>query len=281
MTLRRWLTGVLVLLAGVLLLVVLTLLFVPATDLVGVVQRGMARQGLTLEVASVGRAFPLGITARRVTLIAEQGQLMVVDRLTCRFHLLPLLLGRLQWSAEAVIGSGHLTLAGSLGKRPELTVDSSGLRLERLPVLKTALGGGSVQGGFRVSGALTGNWPQATGSLTVDATAVDLQGVSLGGMRLPDALYRTVRGQLAIGNGTVTVQSIALDGEGIYARLSGTLPVTAPITAAPLSLKFELMPKPEFMERQKLIFLLLVKFLVSPGNYHLPIKGTLGAPSVF
>lgn len=281
MNLRRYLTGGAAVLGGILLLLALTLLFLPSRELVGVVQRAMARQGLTLEVGSVGKALPLGLEANQVLISSDQGTIIAADRLTCRVHLLPLLLGRLQWSADATLGSGTLSLVGTLGKRPTVTVASQNLRLERLPILKTALGGGTVQGAFTISGTLSGAWPRAKGSLKLEATAVDLRAVALGGMRLPDAIYRTVRGQLVVDAGTVTLQSFALDGDSIYARLKGTFPVTAPLTAAPLNLTFELMPKPEFMERQKLIFLLLTRFMVSPGNFQIPVKGTLGAPSVF
>lgn len=40
------------------------------------------------------------------------------------------------------------------------------------------------------------------------------------------------------------------------------------------------MPRPEFLEKQKYIFLLLLKYQTSPGHYQLPVRGTLGKPSV-
>jgi type II secretion system protein N len=265
---------------GLLLLLMLTLLFLPSRELVGVVQRAIARQGLTLTVGSVGKVVPLGIVARQVVLGSPQGEIVTIDRLVCRVHLLPLLLGRLQWRADATLGTGSLSLVGTLGKQQRLQVSSSNVRLERLPLLKTALGG-SVQGAVAVQGTLLGAGPAAKGTLTLDATAVDLREVSLGGMRLPDAVYRSMRGALAVAGGTVALQSIALEGDGVYARLKGSFPVMAPFTAAPLNLTLELMPRAEFMERQKLIFLLLTRFMVSPGNFQIPIRGTLGAPSVF
>jgi hypothetical protein len=40
------------------------------------------------------------------------------------------------------------------------------------------------------------------------------------------------------------------------------------------------MPKPEFLDKQKLVFMLLAKFAVSPGVYRLPITGTLLKPAI-
>ncbi len=279
MKLQRWLKMLAAGVGGLLLLLTLTLLLLPSRELVGVVQRVLAQQGMQLDVGQVSKAFPLGLSAQQVMLSSNQGTMLTADRLVCRFHLLPLLVGRRQWSVDATIGSGSLRLGGTIGKRAHLTIASSNLRLEKLPILKTALGG-SVQGTLGINGTLTGTGPAVKGTLQLEAAAIDLRDVSLGGLRLPNSLYRTMRGQLNVANGTVTLQSLALDGEGIYARLKGTFPVTTPPTAAPLSLTLELMPKPEFMERQKLIFLLLARFMSSPGNFQIPVKGTLGAPSV-
>jgi hypothetical protein len=40
------------------------------------------------------------------------------------------------------------------------------------------------------------------------------------------------------------------------------------------------MPKPEFIDKQKLVFLLLAKFMASPGVYRVPIRGTLLKPEI-
>ena len=84
MMVRRWLLAGGGVISTLLLLLALTLLFLPSRELVGVVQRAMARQGLTLEVGTVGKAFPLGLTARQVLVSSERGPIIVADRLTCR-----------------------------------------------------------------------------------------------------------------------------------------------------------------------------------------------------
>jgi hypothetical protein len=60
--------------------------------------------------------------------------------------------------------------------------------------------------------------------------------------------------------------------------LSGEVPLSA---SAPLELILELMPKAEFLERQKFVFLLLLNYLDSPGHYRIPVRGTLAKPQVF
>jgi len=63
-------------------------------------------------------------------------------------------------------------------------------------------------------------------------------------------------------------------------RLSGDLPTGANAGSAPLNLVLEIMPKADFLEKQKLVFMLLAKFMVSPGVYKLPIRGTLLKPEI-
>ena len=63
-------------------------------------------------------------------------------------------------------------------------------------------------------------------------------------------------------------------------RLSGDLPSGTNAGVTPLAMSLEIMPKPEFLEKQKLVFLLLTKFMVSPGVYKVPIRGTLLKPEI-
>lgn len=277
---RRWLFVAGGGLGCILVLVMLTLFLLPSRELLSVAQRALAEQGLTLKAESVGKAFPLGVTAHQVVITSPQGSLFAADKLTCRLHLLPLLLGRLQWSATADLGNGSLAFEGTLGKQPEMTVASHGdLRLERLPILQMALGG-RVEGTFSIQGTIHGAWPTVNGALTLDALAVDMKEIDLGGIRLPDAVYRTMRGQFVLDDGTATLQSFALEGDGIYGRLQGTFSIANPVTSSPLDLRLQLMPKADFIERQKGVFLLLSRFMASPGSYEIPVKGTIAAPTI-
>jgi type II secretion system protein N len=99
-------------------------------------------------------------------------------------------------------------------------------------------------------------------------------------MPLPDASYSSIRGMFRVAAGKGTLESLTFRGEGIYSRLSGTLPVSGPLANAPLDLTLELMPKPDFLERQKFVFLLLAKYQASPGSYRIPVKGVLLKPAI-
>jgi type II secretion system protein N len=85
---------------------------------------------------------------------------------------------------------------------------------------------------------------------------------------------------IRVSNGIARLESFSLQGDGVYMRLSGDLPSGANAATAPLSLVLEIMPKPEFLDKQKLVFMVLAKFMTSPGVYKIPIKGTLLKPEI-
>ena len=85
---------------------------------------------------------------------------------------------------------------------------------------------------------------------------------------------------MRVADGRARLESFTLLGDGVYMRLSGDLPGGANAATSPLQLTLEIMPKPEFMDKQRLVFLLLAKFAASPGVYKVPIRGTLLKPVI-
>jgi type II secretion system protein N len=262
---------------GLCLFLALTILFFPAGAIKGVIDELLAREGYSLQTASFGKALPLGIKARGVVLASERGRLLTADEFTARLRLLPLLRGRL--AAGITIRTGGGSVAAELGSGGESTVRFGDISLETVPFF-TTIAGAQVKGLLRGSGKLQGAGAKARGSLQLEVVGADLRGMKIGETPLPDAGYRTVQGALRIGGGKAELESLTLQGDSLYVRLKGDFPLTAPIAAAPLNLTLELMPKPEFLEQQKFIFLLLAKYLASPGHYQIPIRGVLARPSL-
>jgi len=88
------------------------------------------------------------------------------------------------------------------------------------------------------------------------------------------------QGMIRVSDGKARLESFTLAGDGIYMRLSGDLPFGANAAVTPLNMSLEIMPKPEFLEKQKLVFMLLARFMTSPGVYTVPIRGTLLKPAI-
>lgn len=276
---RRWPAILLGIPAALLILVIFVIIFIPAMELKGVIDRGLAEEGYTLRAAEFGKALPLGLKAKGAELSDGRGVLLRADKAVIRLRLLPLLAGKISMGYRAEIGGGAVRGDFSPSAGGEAHVEIDHLRLEDIPFFP-AVTGAAVKGDLQAEGSFHGSGEKAAGSARLEVKGVDLSGVKIGGMPLPDASYDLVRGALKVNGGKAFLESVTLEGKGLYVRLSGDFPVITPLGTAPLNLNLELMPKPDFLEKQKFIFLLLAKYQTSPGAYRIPVRGTLAKPAI-
>lgn len=264
---------------GIILFAFLTTLFLPARILLDTANRGLAQYGLKLDAASIGKSLPLGIKGTGMALSSQSGELVRVRKGRLFVDLLPLLAGKLSISVDAEIGSGTLNSSISLLRSPATQIAVKNVRLEDIPFFQTAAGmkaSGILSGKVETTGVLS----KAKGFVQLEVQGAELSGIKIGEMPLPDAAYRTIQGMVRINGGKGAIESFTLQGDDLYVRLKGGLPLVDPLPATPLDLSLELMPKPSLLEKQKLVFLLLVKYQDTPGHYLIPVKGNLGKPQV-
>lgn len=257
----------------------LTFIFIPSAEFQRLAQRMLAPYGLNLNSLSFGKAFPTGICAKGVTLSTQSGNILTLDSISVKLRIFPILAGRVIFSCDAKIGSGLLVGEAEITRNGRFELSASRVGLETIPFFKT-VAGAQAKGDLRLKSEMRGNGKNSSGYLQIEAKELDLQGITISGTAMPDALYRTMQGMVRITGGKATMESVTLQGDGLYVRLSGDLPAGVNPAATPLNLKLELMPKPEFLESQKFVFLLLAKYMTTPGQYQLPIRGTLASPSL-
>jgi type II secretion system protein N len=263
--------------AALLLFLLFTLLLIPDRLLLDSANNLLAREGLSLTAASFSKKLPLGIKGKGWELSSQNGQLLKLDNATLSIQLLPLVAGQVRISLDAALGGGKIAGRFSLLKAPFCKLSIKGIQLEHIPFFST-VANTRAAGILNAEIDLTGSGQKAEGYLKLDAQGVDLKGIKLGEMPLPDATYKTVQGMMRVSKGMSRLESLTLQGDGLYARLKGNIPQANPLSASQLDLTLELMPKPELLEKQKFIFLLLTKYLDTPGHYQIPIRGTLGKP---
>jgi type II secretion system protein N len=276
---RRWATIAAGGIVGLLLFVCVVIIFTPSEVVQGLLDRELDAAGYTFHAGEFGKALPLGIKARKVEIGDHRGLLFKADKAVVRLRLLPLLTGTLSFSYRAGIGGGEVRGGFSLNRGGEINFLISHLRMEDIPFFSTAAGTRAI-GDLKGEGSFRGRGSKAGGEARLEIKGVELAGIKIGEMPLPDAKYDLVRGALKVNGGKAVLESATLQGDGIYVRLKGDFPVTKPIGAAPLNLTLELMPKPDFLEKQKFVFLLFARHLVSPGNYRIPVNGTLAHPTI-
>jgi len=260
-------------------LVIFTVLFIPAREIRDALARGLEQQGYTLRTAYFGKAFPLGIKARKLEILDGQGSLVKLDEFTARIAILPLLAGKIVVDYHAGIGSGTIEGHFSYGRNREFSAEADNIRLEDIPFFQT-VADARVKGELSSDIEFREQGSGFKGQARLSVKGAVLNGLKISGMPLPDASYETIRGMYLVNGGKGTLESLSLQGRGIYVRLRGDIPFTSPPGTAPINLTLELMPKPTFLENQKLVFLLLVKYLTSPGHYQIPVRGTLAKPAI-
>lgn len=260
------------------LLMVLTVILVPVAEVKGVVTRALAREGYVVETEEFRKSFPLGFGVKNAEIRDERGLLLKLDSATFRLKFLPLFIGKIVLDADARIRDGEVS-ASYQPRTSQISLRSERLRLQDLPLLQVA-SGANLQGELFLDGSFRGKGTALNGALRMEIKQAELSGIKVSEMPLPDASYETIRGMFRVSSGTGNLESLTFQGDGIYIRLKGTLAMAKSVGAAPLNLTIELMPKPEFLEKQKLVFLLLAKYQKSPGSYQIPVTGTLLNPVI-
>lgn len=265
-------------LAALLLLPWLTTCFIPDAILLDAVNRQLAPQGISLQATQLGRPFPLGLSATGLTLSDSSQTWLQLDQVRVRLKTSSLLLGRLTLAIDARVGSGNAAGSYTVWPRPVGQLAITNLDLATLPLLASS-SGGTIKGLARLDLNLQQPDTNATlaGTAQLQIRDVELRGIKLSGMQLPDVSCPELRGLLKLQGQTITVDNLALQGNGIYLRLGGTLPLA---TTVPLNLQLELLPTAEFLDQQKSLFLIMLPYQQSPGAYRIRIGGTLGSPQL-
>lgn len=265
-------------LAWLALFIVCIYLFFPSRRIDALIGQTLSTQGLSLTPAVHKTLLP-GLAWDNALLSSQQGPLLRFDRLSVRPLLLRLLTGRIVLGSTATLGVGRLNIEYKALGRQTVLINADKLALGETPFFKTVLGA-SVGGNLWSEGLVTHGPKGWSGELKLEISQLEFSGIRMGSFALPDAGNLNSKGMVRITDGKARLESLTLQGEGVYMRLSGDLPSGVNADAAPLNLVLEIMPKPEFLEKQKLVFLLLAKFMASPGVYRVPIKGTLLKPEI-
>ena len=264
--------------AGLALFLLFSYLLFPTGRIDAAIAQALSQQGLTIS-PSVHKTLLPGLAWDDMLLSSEQGPLLSSRRLQVRPLLLPLFAGRAVLSGGAMIGKGHLDVKYALNGKEALDINSEGISLADLPFITSVLGA-KAAGNLWAKGALQRGPKGLSGDLKLEIKELEFSGVRLGAFPLPDAAGLKTQGLVRVSDGKARLESFTIEGDGIYMRLSGNIPSGANAAVTPLNMSLEIMPKPDFLEKQKLVFILLARFMASPGVYKVPIRGTLLKPQI-
>jgi len=277
MTPRRRLLLVPGIAGSILVVICLTLLLVPDRQLLNVASRFAEQNGCSFRADRFGKAFPLGVKGAGLVIAGDRGDLLEAATASLHIRLIPLLTGRVVFSFKTTMGGG--TVQGEYAPHNgDLRLEAEGVRLEEIPFFRN-VADARVKGNFRMSGRFRLKGKEPDGELRLEVKGADITEAKIGELPMPVVENAAIQGMIRRKGASLVLDSFTLQVEGLYVRLKGGLALVVPPTASPLDMTLEVMPKPEFLDKQKLVFLLLTKYLVSPGNYAIPIKGTLAKPA--
>jgi type II secretion system protein N len=231
----------------------------PEKTLLSLVSNSLSGSGLAIDVEGFRKGPFYDFTADSVALKKTDRTLLTAGRLSCGLDLSSLLFLKPVIRCSGEIAGGRIK--GSVGfprKRGPVRVSIAGARLEELPFL-SSLG---IGGSGLLSGSM--NLEEGSGDILFALKDAHLTAPSFGGIRIPLDVFSDGTGALTLDGRTLRITSFSLEGNGIYARVKGS------ISGNMLNLKMELMPEKTFVEKNPL-FGLLGAYRDSPGHYSIPI----------
>jgi len=157
--------------------------------------------------------------------------------------------------------AGQGSIRGSAGREHGgliAVVHGEHIDVSSLPIL--------IQAGIHGEGRLEFDfrWKGSQGEMVFSVDEARLSGVFSGNSAIPLNFFKSLKGMLTLGN-TITVNSLTLEGEGIYVRVKGE------IREGGLDGRAEVMVDASFSQ-YPLLKSFLERYNVSPGYYVIPLS---------
>jgi type II secretion system protein N len=229
--------------------------------LTGLVEGALHDSNIRIEAVDVRKGPFFNFTCGAVGLKKNEKTLLEIQKVSGKINPFSLLTLRLNAYFRAETAGGMMTGKIDLFRgKSHVDVAVIDADVSDVPFM-TLLG---VEG----KGVLNGDLKieDVRGDIKFSVKDAHLAAGSLGGVTLPLEVFSGARGAMSVQGNSVRIASFALEGAGIYARLTGD------ITGGRMNLTMELMPEKSFRD-SNLIFLVIEKYRNSPGHYSIPITG--------
>jgi len=250
---------------------------VPASFLAGWLQRSLAGRGIAVELTGFRKGFFCTLHVERVSVskrtsidnqpplsVPREGRedgpaFVVVQNLDITPDMLSLVKLNPRFNFSGQIGQGRMRgAAGRERGAVTATVHGEDIDVGSLPIL--------AQSGIYGEGSLAFDflWKESRGEMAFSIDKARLKSFFAGNNAVPLNFFHGVKGLVTLGT-TITVNSLALEGPGIYARVKGE------IRDGSFDGRAEVMADASFSQHP-LLQLLLERYQVSPGYYVVPFS---------
>jgi type II secretion system protein N len=249
----------------------LWLIAIPESLIIDLIENSQDKGNIYLETDGFKKGLFYNFSADRIH-IKKKGagdtasSLLVFDGVRGRLDIMSLLRLSPVLDFDSKLNKGEVEGSAKLTEKGSFRIHGKGIQTDGIPVLESIgyQGEGDIRFGLRLTGG--------TGEAQFFIDNLKVKHASLSGIFLPLDKFTSIRGSVLIRGKTIQVTSLAVDGEGIYARFKGT------VTGNYMDMNLELMLDADF-EPESLIRTMLVRYKIAPGYYIIPIKYRL--PLVF
>ncbi len=193
----------------------------------------------------------------------ETGSLLLkVDDMKGRVDLLSVIALMPEVAVRCKLNDGEIEGKVALTGRGKTSISGKDIAMRGVPFLEAL--------GIHAEGVMSGDFSAENnaGSLRVLLAKATFSNASLGGVFLPLEVFHEVRGAAAISGGGVEIQSLAMSGDGVYGRVTGS------VKGGHMNVNFELMTEPS-LRVEPLLLAMIERYKVSPGYFVFPLKGEI------
>ena len=235
----------------------------PVTAIQSIIENSLHNQEYTLTVEGLKKSMFYRLYADRIVLKATGGELISLHAIHGTINPLSFVALRMDLSMDGRIGAGHFSGDAILSKNMiTVNIDFMQASLMDMQILKIA----GIRGTGDVSGKFT--MTDQKGHLEFLVDDAGIEPAVFAGVTVPLNFFNTVKGSVDIEGNTFDLASVSLEGQHVFARLSGVIKDNV------MDLRMEVMPQKSFLENP--LFLSQVdRYQVSPGYYVIPVKGYL------
>lgn len=187
--------------------------------------------------------------------------LLVFEDADIRLDLLSFLSFKPQLGFNLKVSGGNISGQASLTGK-DIKINAANIKISGIPFFEQA----AIHGEATLSGKL--GLRDGKGDIIFTADDLRLKNASFSGIPIPLELFSAIKGAMAISGDTVEVQSFALEGMGLYARIKGL------IKQKKINMTMELMLDSSF-KAEAFPLWMIESYKISPGNYAIPLNTTL------
>lgn len=254
-----------ILIAFIALVVIIWALWIaiPSASLQFIIEDSFPNESIHVDAIGLEKGLFYTLSAEKVIIKSFDRELLIFDSVRSRIDPLSLMILKLRLTADGNIGGGTFSGNLRLGKNAgQILFDVKQADINKIPLLKRI--------GVKGTGTLSGRVSLMNDSVTIvfATDKVNFEPSLVAGIKLPLNFFHRATGSLTAQGNILTIESVSLEGEDVFARLKGR------IHNSLMDMTMEIMPGRTVIENP-LFVAEFERYKVSPGYYAIPMRGNL------